>query len=40
MGFGYGVVMKCVCEGDVLFVKDCPSSCIVRWAAEEGSRES
>jgi hypothetical protein len=33
------VVVLCVCEGDVLFVKDCPSSCIVRWAAEEGCRE-
>ena len=32
-------VVVCVCEGDVLFAKDCPSSCIVRWAAEEGRRE-
>lgn len=37
-GFGWCVVL-CVCEGDVLFVRDCPSSCIVRWSAEEGRRE-
>lgn len=28
--------MICECEEPTLFPKECPSSCIIRWVAEEG----